>query len=892
MGDEKAHVADLFSDAVGFVDDHALGGLAAEVGKFLQHLLRGAEVERGLVVGVLKALGGHEDGAVDGVLRVHEVDVAGGHHGDVQFIAKGEYFAVEVAQALFVLHRALAHEEGVVADGLYLQIVVEAGDALQCLCVLARQHGAEEFPGLAGAADDETLAVLLDQFARHARRAVEVVEVTFADEAVEVGHARLVLRQKDDVVGLRAGVGLEGVVDVVKARNVQAFQRFEQHQTGGTGVVYGAVGVFQRYVQMLADRAQLVVAQLLVGVAGESQCVQNGSVQLLAEALEGAAQKGHVERGVVRHQHRAFEEFCKFGKHFGKRRLPGEHGGVDARQLHHLFRDGAAGVDELGELPHFPAVFQTHGADLDDLVHVGVQARGLKIQHDKGGVFEGAAVAACDDLRGVLDKVALAAGNELDVLAAHRAEGLREGLHHAVVGDGDGGMPPCGGLRNQRLGRGAGVHGTHLRVQMQFHALSRGVVLAHGLGNGHHIRDHQHHLALVVVVAVIAAGLDPEAVLEGGAQLFRLFLDAAILALAAAAEEELAVDRALVVGHGEGDDLRLAVFCVAHFQRRHFALDGHAADVLGDLVHGGRLVVDDAAVSGLLRGGLLLARALLAHAARRFLGEAGFLGEALGADAREALLFAARHLDDRLCLDGEQVLEQGGKELVHAAGAHVGHALLAGGVDGENAVLQGEIRVAIEQEGHRAGAFMADEFDQKRRDRANVLLGALFERRIGEPEAHAHRRESGGERLMHALVFLARKEPVRAQVHAHLTRFFRDGDAPKRQGSGKFRALALDQFPPQFAHCSILCISASSISARSPCTARGGWPLTNSAPPSLPPAMPMSASFASPGPLTTQPITATRRGLRMCFVASRTLRASASTSMAVRPQVGQETTST
>ena len=76
------------------------------------------------------------------------------------------------------------------------------------LCVLARQHGAEEFPGLAGAADDEALAVLLDQFARHARRAVEVVEVAFADEAVEVGHARLVFRQKDDVVGLRAAASV------------------------------------------------------------------------------------------------------------------------------------------------------------------------------------------------------------------------------------------------------------------------------------------------------------------------------------------------------------------------------------------------------------------------------------------------------------------------------------------------------------------------------------------------------------------------------------------------------------------------------------------------------------------------------------------------------------
>ena len=33
VGNEEAHVADLLGDAVRFVDDHALGSLAAEVGK-------------------------------------------------------------------------------------------------------------------------------------------------------------------------------------------------------------------------------------------------------------------------------------------------------------------------------------------------------------------------------------------------------------------------------------------------------------------------------------------------------------------------------------------------------------------------------------------------------------------------------------------------------------------------------------------------------------------------------------------------------------------------------------------------------------------------------------------------------------------------------------------
>lgn len=143
---------------------------------------------------------------------------------------------------------------------------------------------------------------------------------------------------------------------------------------------------------------------------------------------------------------------------------------------------------------------------------------------------------------------------------------------------------------------------------------------------------------------------------------------------AAAAEKELAVDRALVVGHGEGDDLRLAVLGVAHLQRRHLALDGHAADVLGDLVHGDGLVVDDAAVGGLLRGGLLLAR-ILAHAAGRFLGEAGFLGKALGADAREALLLAAATSMTVFASMENRSLSSAEKSLSTPRARMLGHAL-------------------------------------------------------------------------------------------------------------------------------------------------------------------------------------------------------------------------
>ena len=189
----------------------------------------------------------------------------------------------------------------------------------------------------------------------------------------------------------------------------------------------------------------------------------------------------------MRNQHRALQKPFKFRKHLFKARLSGQHRRRYAGDLYDPFRKRAAGVDQLGKLPHFPAGFDAHRADFNDLVPIWVEPRGFKVQHDKGGLRQRARVCAGDDLRRVFNQIALAAGNEFYVLAAHRAERFRKRLNAAVIGHSDGRMPPRRRLRNQRLCRGAGVHRAHLRVQMQLHALARRVVLAHGLGHGHDV---------------------------------------------------------------------------------------------------------------------------------------------------------------------------------------------------------------------------------------------------------------------------------------------------------------------------------------------------------------------------------------------------------------------
>ena len=90
--------------------------------------------------------------------------------------------------------------EGVIADGLDLQIVVEGRDALDLLVGPVGGHGPEQLARLAGAADNQPLPVLLDIETGHVGVAVEIADVAVGDQVVQVLHALLSLAQKDDVI--------------------------------------------------------------------------------------------------------------------------------------------------------------------------------------------------------------------------------------------------------------------------------------------------------------------------------------------------------------------------------------------------------------------------------------------------------------------------------------------------------------------------------------------------------------------------------------------------------------------------------------------------------------------------------------------------------------------
>ena len=343
---------------------------------------------------------------------------------------------------------------------------------------------------------------------------------------------------------------------------------------------------------------------------------------------------------------------------------------------------------------------------------MGVETCGLHVQHHVGRAVQRAASVALHDSGGVLDEVALAAGDQLDAILLGRAEGLREGLHHAVVGDGDGLVAPLRRLLDEVAGRCAGVHGGEGGVQVQLHALFSRGVLAHGLLRRLDVRGHQHHLVLEFVVAVAAAHGDPVAVLQTRAQCVGLGLNGlgAVVAAALAAQKQLAVDRGGAVREGEGDDLRLTVLRLAHLKGGDLAAHHQAAHILGDLPHLDDGIVDHLAVErvrGRRCGFLSVALQVLGGVHGQHLG---FLRPG-GVDLLNAALVVAGALELHLHRKIEESLKKLLEHAVHALHAQVLRALAAGDVHGQCIALQLPCAAAV-QEVHCAGTVVGQQLLQ------------------------------------------------------------------------------------------------------------------------------------------------------------------------------------
>ena len=304
-----------------------------------------------------------------------------------------------------------------------------------------------------------------------------------------------------------------------------ALEERDEHIAHHAGVVAGPVVVEGGQIKMLRHDVQLVFAQLRQQILGQNEGVHVGGMEVQTRLTAAGTDEADVELRVVGRQGPAGHKVQEAAKGLGGLGGVGEHGVGDARQADDLRRQAAAGIhkglEAVGNLP----IFQHHGADFGDGLGGDVQAGGLNVEADDF-ILKGLVLGAVDHdpVVQIVDEVAFNAVKYF-YFTLGGMPGIREGLAHAVVGDGDGGMAPGHGLLDDAGGIGKGVHIAHLGMEVQLHALLGIVVRPGRVGDFHDILGAKLHILAVAAQLQIALHPNPHAHGKGAAQgLSLLFL--------------------------------------------------------------------------------------------------------------------------------------------------------------------------------------------------------------------------------------------------------------------------------------------------------------------------------------------------------------------------------
>ena len=583
--------ADVAVDAgrylAGIGHDDLVGLFPGQVAELVQHILGGAVEQGRLVVRVLEAVARLQDRAVDGVLRLGEMDIAGGDDGLVQVFAQLDDGAVEVLDDLFALHLSIPHHIGVVAQRLYLQNIVIRCNFLQFFVGAALHDRPVKFSCFTGRSEDKAVPVLVQKAAGNAGLLEEVVDMGLADDLIEVFQAHLAAHEDDEVIILllqHLAVPAEAGVDAADGGDLfflQIFQHDAEDAAQCGRVLAGAMGLVGGQLQMLVDGPLLVVVETGVHGLSHGQGVDIGRLKLDSAPLGGGAEEPDVEGvGIVSHKdaaiHKVEEGFQRLGLAGGvSHHLVG-----DAGQLGDLGGDGLSGFYEGVEFFHHLPVPHDDRADLCQIFHAGVEARRLSVE-DAELAVQRLVFHAVDAGYHVIDKVGLTAVNELEVRVClmdgvRRQHGLGVALTDAVVGDGDGRVAHPVGQFDDAAGVAEGVHTGQLGMQMQLHPLDGGVVLPLFALDKEDVVGPDDIVVLVLIVGAVAAHHDRRTLGDG------LPLGAVLPFL----RTDLQVDGAGVIG--DGDRVYLAEAAL-HLGEEDVAPDHALAALAAQILEGGEV---------------------------------------------------------------------------------------------------------------------------------------------------------------------------------------------------------------------------------------------------------------------------------------------------------------
>ena len=278
--------------------------------------------------------------------------VAGGADRLPELLAEPHDLPVDLPEILLHMHAAprLPEEIVVVARGLDLQIIVVIHDPGDLRVALSGKDRRIELPCRAGRAQDQAVAVLVEQALRYPRAQLEIVQMRLRDQGVEISAPGLIFREKDRVIILAVPDAVRrdrtGAVEIRKGLDslpIHQIQQLQIHQRHALRARKRPHGVLAGYLQMLRQPVKADPPDIRHQVPGHGRDVHPGpALPGNAELLRGRHQEVDLLVAVVGHQRQILREREKVLDHVQKVR-----GGS-----HHIVGDPGLRLDGEGDRPH------------------------------------------------------------------------------------------------------------------------------------------------------------------------------------------------------------------------------------------------------------------------------------------------------------------------------------------------------------------------------------------------------------------------------------------------------------------------------------------------------------------------------------------------------------
>ena len=184
-------------------DDNFFCLFTSEIRKFFQHFFRRAQIQRSLIICIRKTISGHNDTAVNFILRIHKMHIAGCDNRFFKLIPQFDDFFIDLDQVFIGLNTVIlfiCQHKCIVSERLDFQIIVEIYKSCNLRFRCISKNCLIQFPCFTGTSDQKPVPVFQKQTLRYTRTTTVIFQMRLTHQLIQINSPCLISCQNDCMI--------------------------------------------------------------------------------------------------------------------------------------------------------------------------------------------------------------------------------------------------------------------------------------------------------------------------------------------------------------------------------------------------------------------------------------------------------------------------------------------------------------------------------------------------------------------------------------------------------------------------------------------------------------------------------------------------------------------